>query len=332
MGQKQKKGAEKREKQAKQKARAQAVEVAKQKHHLSRKKWATRTIKEMVFVLCIAAVAVRTLRKFYARYAPLVRPAGAADLPLIAARADVFGPAVAHSLRSCAETATRNQARVVALFSDEAAFRNHAATACFAPVLKAARLPESNAFRLHVLRSDATSAWHFDEAATTRMDTRYAALATSAYYVDAGGGDVEVARFDEAWSRQHASDKPAALEALAALSAEAEGPGAWEVDGALRRRAAVMRRDGVATAAELGRATPAANGLLTFPTAFHRTLPPAAGPADEDGFSEPPPRLVVVLEQYALPAHALKWAPPFELATTVRGARALAKPPVATSY
>ena len=86
MGQKQKKGAEKREKQAKQKARAQAVEVAKQKHHLSRKKWATRTIKEMVFVLCIAAVAVRTLRKFYARYAPLVRPAGAADLPLIAAR------------------------------------------------------------------------------------------------------------------------------------------------------------------------------------------------------------------------------------------------------
>ena len=79
MGQKQRKGAEKREKQAKQKARAQAVEVAKQKHHLSRKKWAPRTIKEMVFVLCIAAVAVRTLRKFYARYAPLVRPAGAAS-------------------------------------------------------------------------------------------------------------------------------------------------------------------------------------------------------------------------------------------------------------
>ena len=184
-----------------------------------------------------------------------------------------------------------------------------------------------------MLRSDpAATSWHFDEAATTRMDTRYAALATSAYYVDAGGGELEVARFDEAWSRQHASDKPAALEALAALSAEAEGPGAWEVDGALRRRAAVMRRDGVATAAELGRATPAANGLLTFPTAFHRTLPPAAGPADEDGFGEPQTRLVVVLEQYALPAHALKWAPPFELATTVRGARALAKPPVATSY
>ena len=76
----------------------------------------------------------------------------------------------------------------------------------------------------------------------------------------------------------------------------------------------------------------AANGILTFPTAFHRTLPPASGPADEDGFGEPPPRLVVVLEQYALPAHALKWAPPFELATTVRGVRALAKPPVATSY
>ena len=101
----------------------------------------------------------------------------------------------------------------------------------------------------------------------------------------------------------------------------------------LRRRAAVMRRDGEETAAELGRATPAANGLLTFPTAFHRTLPPAAGPAaDEDGFGEPQTRLVVVLEQYALPAHALKWAPPFELATTVRGVRALAKPPVATSY
>ena len=87
MGQKQKKGAEKREKQAKQKAQAQAVEVAKQKHHLSRKKWATQTIKEMVFVLCIAAVAVRTLRKFYARYAPLVRPAEAAALtPLSALR------------------------------------------------------------------------------------------------------------------------------------------------------------------------------------------------------------------------------------------------------
>ncbi|KAH8097681.1 tRNA (guanine-N2-)-methyltransferase [Aureococcus anophagefferens] len=224
MGQKQRKGAEKREKQAKQKAQAQAVEVAKQKHHLSRKKWATQTIKEMVFVLCIAAVAVRTLRKFYARYAPLVRPAEAADLPLLDARADVFGPAVAHSLASCADAATRKQARVVALFSDEAAFRAHAATACFAPVLRAALLPAANAFRLHVLRSDfAATSWHFDEAATTRMDTRYAALATSAYYVDAGGGDVEVARSDEAWSRQHASDKPAALEALAALSAEA-GP------------------------------------------------------------------------------------------------------------
>ncbi|KAH8072138.1 tRNA (guanine-N2-)-methyltransferase [Aureococcus anophagefferens] len=74
MGQKQRKGAEKREKQAKQKAQAQAVEVAKQKHQLSRKKWATQTIKEMVFVLCIAAVAVRTLRKFYARYAPSCGP------------------------------------------------------------------------------------------------------------------------------------------------------------------------------------------------------------------------------------------------------------------
>ncbi|KAH8058162.1 tRNA (guanine-N2-)-methyltransferase [Aureococcus anophagefferens] len=193
MGQKQRKGAEKREKQAKQKAQAQAVEVAKQKHHLSRKKWATQTIKEMVFVLCIAAVAVRTLRKFYARYAPLVRPAEAADLPLLDARADVFGPAVAHSLASCADAATRKQARVVALFSDEAAFRAHAATACFAPVLKAA-LPGGERVPPSRVGDFAATSWHFDEAATTRMDTRYAALATSAYYVDAAGGDVEVAR------------------------------------------------------------------------------------------------------------------------------------------
>ena len=294
------------------------------------RQWRSTTrslVKEGVVVFAVAAMCVSFLRQFYVATAPLVVPA-AADRPLLSVRRDVFGVAVAAAVRSCAVNATADGRPLVASFGDVRALEADPRLRCFAPVVRAApRAEAANVFRLFVSRCGGSAddrAWRLDET-RTRGDRRFAAHSVSAYYADVadGGGPppLEVARFDERWTAKNAASRKRSLEALDAVAFEAaRTEDKWEAPDAsgVSKRGAVLKHkdDGATTHAELARAAPAENAMVTFATAFHRVLPGPEGPLpaeDDDGFAAPPSRVVVALEQYVVRKPDAAWAPTLEV-------------------
>ena len=292
------------------------------------RQWRSTTpslVKEGVVVFFVAAIAVQFLRQFYVATAPLVVPA-AADGPLLSVRRDVFGVAVAAAVRSCAVNATADGRPLVASFGDVRALEADPRLRCFAPVVRAApRAEAANVFRLFVSSCGGSAddrAWRLDET-RTRGDRRFAAHSVSAYYADVadGGGALEVARFDERWTARNAASRKRSLEALDAVAFEAAQTedrwGAPDASGVSKRGAVLKHKDdGATTHAELARAAPAENAMVTFATAFHRVLPGPEGPLpaeDDDGFAAPPSRVVVALEQYVVRKPDSAWAPTLEV-------------------
>ena len=272
--------------------------------------------KTLLYSVAGIMLGVRAVRVYARARATLVR--GAPDgAPLVESRRDVFGRAVAASLRSCALNRTKFTSGVVARFTDAGRLAAHAKVGCLAPLAKAAAR-DGNAWIVNVVACGrASSEWHLDEGVGVAVDgTRFSPIATTVYYVGEhdGRSSLEIVDFDEIWTGRNGDSHLRAREALDALASQTDAA-AWARANAtapgVRERRAVLRSADGSAFARTARVEARDNAWVAYRgDAFHRVAPAEA--ADEFAARAPARRVAVTVEAYDLDPAALARAAAFE--------------------
>ena len=171
MGQKAKKRVTKKEEKAKREEERVDVAFQEKRRSLARRRQIFKFVKNVGIIGVAALVTHRAMVKRARLGAALVRSGATDARPLAASRRDVFGPAVAASLRSC--LASRKP--LTARFDNASAAhaKGHGVVGCLWPFFAAARDPHANAFVLNVLdcgAADDGTPWHLDETVAVARD------------------------------------------------------------------------------------------------------------------------------------------------------------------
>lgn len=200
---------------------------------------------------------------------------------LVSLRKDAFGVAVKSSLHRCHEGASFTRRGLT-----------KARSSCLWPLFTAARDPNATYFRLRRHKCDT---WRL---AIARSQVGHAYAAHSIHVWTAGNASVEAALMDDQWLDAKGGDRRVRTELITSLEAAPWDEGGWKRKGLIQQRAAKFRKrdDDTAFVASLAKVAPPANAMVRL---------------RGEGFYRARGGVVAVLEQYRLPARALRRVPRF---------------------